>query len=155
MSLEHSRSTMKLSCLIVIAICCTASNALFDDQVGKWDWRQRYVGKIKHITSYHLSSSQSVVVSTDRNILASIFVRNGSLNWRQVLESRTTDPTANVINKIGNGDEYYGLAEVAAPLSLITISGDGRYVRNWDPNYGVLEWEKPLPEDILNDVDEG
>ena len=155
MSISEHLRTMKFSCLIVIAVYCAFSDALYEDQVGKWDWRQRYVGKIKFITPYHLSSSQSVVVATDRNVLASIFVRNGSLNWRQVLESRDSEPRANVINAIGNGDEYYGLSEVAQQLSLITISGDGRYVRNWDPAHGVLEWEKPLPDDILSDVDEG
>lgn len=129
--------------------------ALFEDQAGKWDWRQRYVGRIRQLASYHLSAAQSIVVATDKNVLASIYVRNGSINWRQILESPGTERPAGVINAISSGDGYYGLADAAGPQSLITVSGDGRYVRSWEPIQGVLEWETSVPEDIISDIDDG
>ncbi|KAI1306009.1 ER membrane protein complex subunit 1 [Halotydeus destructor] len=149
----------KYSIGVVILVSLIAlfgpASALYEDQAGKWDWRQRFVGKVKHITSYHLSSSQSVVVATEKNVLASLLVRNGTLSWRQILETRKAEPSADVINAISSGDGYYGLSEVVKPQSLLTISGNGRYFRSWDSKFGILEWEKTLPEEVLSGVEDG
>ena len=72
--------------------------------------------------------------------MASIFSRNGSLNWRQVFEQQTVDDVGQ-INAI-SGD-LVG--------ELVTISGNGRYVRSWDPDSGLLNSEVSLPEDFLID----
>lgn len=146
---------MKWEVLLGLLLALATASALYEDQAGKWDWRQRFVGRVKQISSYHLSSAQSIVVTTDKNVLASIFVRNGSINWRQVFERRDSDLPSNAINAVSSGDEHYGLNTKAEPQSLITVSGNGRYVRSWDPLFGVLEWETSVPQDIIKDIDDG
>lgn len=150
--MELCRFLALLVGILAVSVCVSA---LYEDQAGKWDWRQRYIGKIKHISSYHLSSAQSIVVTSEKNVLASIFIRNGTINWRQILESRDAKPAADVVNAMSSGDDYYGLSEVVSAQSLLTVSGNGRYVRSWDAITGLLEAENSLPEDVVGDIEIG
>lgn len=105
------------------------AHALYEDQAGKLDWRQRFVGKPLYVHSDPGSAGpgQRVVVATEKNVLASLSTRNGALMWRQVLEQ---DGRIHAVSSAGD---------------LITVSGDAPYVRSWDVHTGVLQWEKTLP----------
>lgn len=110
---------------------------LFDDQVGKFDWRQQYIGKIKF--SYidpSIGGSQKFVVATEENVLACLSTRTGSIIWRQILE---------------NGEN--GVVDaMSEDGDLITINGGGQFIRSWDPNTGVLLWETSFPNAPKEDV---
>lgn len=103
--------------------------ALYEDQAGKLDWRQRFIGKPLYVYADHgsVGSSQRIVVATEKNVLASLNTRNGALAWRQVLEH--------------DG----GMHAVSSSGELITVSGNAPFVRSWDVHTGVLQWEKTLP----------
>ncbi|KAL3178217.1 hypothetical protein MRX96_038730 [Rhipicephalus microplus] len=103
--------------------------ALYEDQAGKLDWRQRFIGKPLFVYADHSSvgSNQRIVVATEKNVLASLNTRNGALTWRQVLEQ---DGSMQAVSSSGD---------------LITVSGSAPYVRAWDVHTGVLQWEKTLP----------
>uniref|UniRef100_A0A224YDN7 ER membrane protein complex subunit 1 n=1 Tax=Rhipicephalus zambeziensis TaxID=60191 RepID=A0A224YDN7_9ACAR len=103
--------------------------ALYEDQAGKLDWRQRFIGKPLFVYADHSSvgSNQRIVVATEKNVLASLNTRNGALTWRQVLEH---DGSMHAVSSSGD---------------LITVSGNAPYVRAWDVHTGVLQWEKTLP----------
>ncbi|KPP60027.1 ER membrane protein complex subunit 1-like, partial [Scleropages formosus] len=55
-------------------------DAVYEDQVGKFDWRQQYVGKVlfAHFES-HSQASKKLILATDKNIVASLNPRTGDL----------------------------------------------------------------------------
>uniref|UniRef100_A0A8K9V9T2 ER membrane protein complex subunit 1 n=1 Tax=Oncorhynchus mykiss TaxID=8022 RepID=A0A8K9V9T2_ONCMY len=114
----------KLTSLFVILLSFFCiSEAVFEDQVGKFDWRQQYVGKtlFAHFES-NTQSSKKMFVATDKNIFASFNSRTGDLLWRHV------DKT---------GPE--------GTIDILLLHGqDGRLLRSWDTNIGGLNWEVVL-----------
>ncbi|KAG8190034.1 hypothetical protein JTE90_000129 [Oedothorax gibbosus] len=110
---------------------------LFDDQVGKFDWRQQYIGKIKY--SYidpSIGGSQKFVVATEENVLSCLSTRTGSIIWRQILEAGENG----VIDAMSEDGD------------LITVSGKGQFIRSWDPNTGILLWETSFPNAAQNEA---
>ncbi|XP_056008838.1 ER membrane protein complex subunit 1-like isoform X2 [Ostrea edulis] len=107
------------------------SFGLYEDQIGKFDWHQQYVGKIKDVfwdQSFH--AGKRLLVSSEKHVLASVHSHNGSLAWRKVLEEGTR----------GQIDKTLHSGNV-----LITINGGGRFVRKWNPGNGVADWDISLP----------
>ncbi|XP_071110229.1 ER membrane protein complex subunit 1-like [Haliotis cracherodii] len=102
---------------------------LFEDQVGKFDWKQSYVGKPVHMFWDQSSSGKKLIVSTEKNVLASIHANNGSIVWRRVFED----------DKRGHMDTV-----LHQGTSLVTVSGGGKMVRGWHPSTGSLSWESVL-----------
>uniref|UniRef100_A0A3Q3IDY2 EMC1 first beta-propeller domain-containing protein n=1 Tax=Monopterus albus TaxID=43700 RepID=A0A3Q3IDY2_MONAL len=68
-----------LLCLKCIILCSTIE-AVFEDQVGKFDWRQQYVGKVRfsHF-DIHVQSSKKVLLATEKNVFAALNTRTGEL----------------------------------------------------------------------------
>lgn len=105
-------------------------NCLYEDQVGKFDWRQQYIGKVKFTyVDPVIAGTHKFIVATEENALACLSTRTGSIIWRQVLEKE----------KVGEID---ALSEEG---DLITVNGGGQFIRSWDHNTGVLQWETPFP----------
>ncbi|CAL1277468.1 unnamed protein product [Larinioides sclopetarius] len=116
--------------LTILFILIAIVNSLYEDQVGKFDWRQQYIGKVKFAyIDPAIGGSQKFIVATEENVLACLSVRTGSIIWRQVLESEDIG----VIDTISEEGD------------LITISGGGQFIRSWDTNTGVLLWETSFP----------
>ena len=111
---------------IFLLLFVAGSFSLYEDQVGTFDWRQSFLGKVK-FAHFDLSthSSKRLFVATESNVLASLNSRTGAILWRHVLEE--------------------GEGEIDALLHrgtyLISVSGGGRFIRSWDPNSGNLIWE--------------
>lgn len=111
---------------------------LFEDQVGKFDWKHTYVGKLKFA---EFDSAKRILVGTEENVVASLHVKNGHVAWRHVLEPE-------------HSLELLHLTETGQALS---VSGDGSvyYVRGWDTTHGTLEFEwtiQPLAEQKVPSV---
>uniref|UniRef100_A0A3B3SK63 EMC1 first beta-propeller domain-containing protein n=1 Tax=Paramormyrops kingsleyae TaxID=1676925 RepID=A0A3B3SK63_9TELE len=56
------------------------SFAVFEDQVGKFDWRQQYIGKVRF--AYFDTQSQAskkLLLATEQNVVASLNSRTGDL----------------------------------------------------------------------------
>ncbi|XP_059808019.1 ER membrane protein complex subunit 1 [Hypanus sabinus] len=103
------------------------SAAIYEDQVGKFDWRRQYVGKPRF--AYFDTPTQSakkLVVVTENNVIASLNLRTGEIFWRQVDKE---GPEGNVDQLL-----FYG-------QDAVTVSGGGRLLRSWDTNIGGLNWE--------------
>uniref|UniRef100_A0A3P8WZS3 EMC1 first beta-propeller domain-containing protein n=1 Tax=Cynoglossus semilaevis TaxID=244447 RepID=A0A3P8WZS3_CYNSE len=62
------------------AILFFTVEAVFEDQVGKFDWRQQYVGKVRfsHFDT-HVQSSKKVLLATENNVFAAVNTRTGEL----------------------------------------------------------------------------
>ncbi|KAF4801416.1 ER membrane protein complex subunit 1 isoform X1 [Turdus rufiventris] len=114
--------------LAVLALLPLAA-AVYEDQVGKFDWRQQYVGKLKFASLEASQGSKKLVVATEENVVAALNSRSGEILWRHVDK---------------------GTAEGAIDAMLIhgqdaiTVSNAGRILRSWETNIGGLNWETSL-----------
>ncbi|KAK5863339.1 hypothetical protein PBY51_000377 [Eleginops maclovinus] len=115
-----------LLCLKCIILCSTVE-AVFEDQVGKFDWRQQYVGNVRFSKfDAQVQSSKKVLVATENNVFASLNIRTGELFWRHV---DTIGPEGNIDALLQHGQD------------ALLVVGNGRLLRSWEINIGGLNWE--------------
>ncbi|KAL1020636.1 hypothetical protein UPYG_G00002730 [Umbra pygmaea] len=120
---------LNLLLLMFFHLVCI-SEAVFEDQVGKFDWRRQYVGK--PLFAYFdspLQSSKKLFVATDKNIFASLNSKTGDLFWRHVDKS---------------GPDGAVDALLMHAQDTLMVIGDGHLLRSWDTNVGGLNWEAVL-----------
>lgn len=120
------RNGVYMCCVGILLLYITGCFSLYEDQVGMFDWRQSFVGKVK-FAHFDLSthSSKRLFVATESNVLASLNSRTRAIIWRHVFEEEEGE-----IEALLHRGSY-----------LISVSGGGRFVRSWDPNSGNLIWE--------------
>ncbi|KAF3696705.1 ER membrane protein complex subunit 1 Precursor [Channa argus] len=108
-------------------ILCSTIEAVFEDQVGKFDWRQQFVGKVRfsHFDS-HVQSSKKLLLATENNVFAALNTRTGELFWRHVDK---TGPEGIIDALLQHGPD------------AVLVVGNGRLLRSWDTNIGGLNWE--------------
>jgi hypothetical protein len=110
--------------LLVLLGLLSHSNALHQDQAGTFDWHHQHVGGVLSASSP--AGRSKIALVTDRNVVASIRSRDGSIAWRKHL----------------GGEE-----RVAAQLThdklgvAIAVTGSGGLIRCFDSNTGTLSWE--------------
>ena len=122
---------------------------LYEDQIGNWDWKQSYIGRIKYFHPLSLSKSQTNLIGSDSNVVSSIYLRNGTVKWRMALEP------AGSLQAFAIDDEQNGLhLDEYSDKELITINNGGLYVRSWQPITGALNWERRLPDELIKHKDE-
>ncbi|KAF6108513.1 ER membrane protein complex subunit 1 [Phyllostomus discolor] len=103
--------------------------AVYEDQVGKFDWRQQYVGKLKFASLEFSPGSKKLVVATEKNVIAALNSRTGEILWRHV-DKGTAEGTVDAMLLHGQ--------------DAITVSNGGRIMRSWETNIGGLNWEITL-----------
>ncbi|XP_061592513.1 ER membrane protein complex subunit 1 [Cololabis saira] len=110
-----------------LIILWSTVEAVFEDQVGKFDWRQQYVGKVRfsHFDT-QMQSSKKVLVATESNVFAALNTRTGELFWRHVDK---TGPEGNIDALLQHGQD------------AVLVVGNGRLLRSWEINIGGLNWE--------------
>ncbi|CAB3376133.1 Hypothetical predicted protein [Cloeon dipterum] len=107
----------------------TCVSCLFEDQIGKFDWRQRYIGKIRFAAFDAVSGTRKILVATEQNVLAALHPKSGNILWQQVLEK----------------DE--SVQHMHVGKELVSVSGGPRvHVRAWDKTNGLLAWEWSLSQ---------
>ncbi|KAM3872411.1 ER membrane protein complex subunit 1 [Diretmus argenteus] len=118
-----------LLCFKLILLYSIAE-AVFEDQVGKFDWRQEYVGKVRFaLFDMQAQSSKKVLLATEQNVFASLNSRTGDLYWRHVDK---TGPDGNIDTLLLHGQD------------AVQVVGNGRLLRSWEINIGGLNWEMVL-----------
>ncbi|XP_007246404.3 ER membrane protein complex subunit 1 [Astyanax mexicanus] len=106
------------------------SAAVFEDQVGKFDWRQQFVGKVQFaLFDTHSQASKKLLVATEKNIFASLNSRTGDLFWRHVDK---TGPDGHIDTLMMHGQD------------AVVVVGNGRLLRSWETTVGGLNWETVL-----------
>ncbi|KPJ04346.1 Uncharacterized protein KIAA0090-like [Papilio xuthus] len=102
---------------------------IYEDQIGKFDWRQTYVGRIKFSQFDTVSTARKLIVATEENVLAALHLKTGEVVWRHVFESAST----------GN------IQLLHVSDKVVTVTGSNPYlVRGWDSTTGILLWEWSL-----------
>ncbi|XP_033824952.1 ER membrane protein complex subunit 1 [Periophthalmus magnuspinnatus] len=112
-----------------LVVFCSVQ-AVFEDQVGKFDWRQQFVGNVRfaHFDN-QIQSSKKILVATDKNVFAAINTRTGDLFWRHVDKN---GPEGNIDALLLQGQD------------AVMLVGNGRLLRSWEVNFGGLNWEVVL-----------
>ncbi|XP_014469109.1 PREDICTED: ER membrane protein complex subunit 1 isoform X2 [Dinoponera quadriceps] len=131
-----------LQCLIVLVSFFNLSLCLYEDQVGKFDWRQNYVGRIKFASFDTVSTAKKIIVATEENVIAALNLKSGQILWRRVLEKGYSGHIR-TLGGVADGD-------------LISVSGGvPAIVRAWDLATGHILNEWPIAEpntDRIKDV---
>nr|XP_049693308.1 ER membrane protein complex subunit 1 isoform X1 [Helicoverpa armigera] len=118
-----------LNWFIVFFSLINLSVCIYEDQIGKFDWRQTYVGRIKYSQFDTVSTAKKIIVATEENVLAALNLKTGQVVWRHVFESAS----AGNIQLLHVSDK------------VVTVTGSNPYlVRGWDSSTGVLIWEWSL-----------
>ncbi|KAF4034330.1 ER membrane protein complex subunit 1 [Phytophthora infestans] len=136
--------------LLAAALCLATSNALYADQAGEFDWNTENVGRVQAVafggsvsrgphSVVSRGTTRAVYVASDERsrALARLDSKTGEIQWRRVFVE------GDAINDIQLTN--YG---------LLSVSGNGRNVRLWDLNTGVLLWDEvtnkgPAPKDAV------
>ncbi|XP_064027979.1 ER membrane protein complex subunit 1 isoform X2 [Pogoniulus pusillus] len=105
------------------------ATAVYEDQVGKFDWRQQYVGKLKFASLEASQGSKKLIVATEKNVVAALNSRSGDILWRHVDKGT---PEGVIDAMLIHGQD------------AITVSNAGRILRSWETNIGGLNWETSL-----------
>uniref|UniRef100_G3W3B0 ER membrane protein complex subunit 1 n=1 Tax=Sarcophilus harrisii TaxID=9305 RepID=G3W3B0_SARHA len=61
------------------AALLASATAVYEDQVGKFDWRQQYIGKLKFASLECAPGSKKMVVATEENVIAALNSRTGAI----------------------------------------------------------------------------
>jgi len=78
--------------------------AVYEDQVGKFDWRQQYVGKLKFASLEFSPGSKKLVVATEKNVIAALNSRTGEILWRHV-DKGTAEGAVDAMLLYGQGKQ--------------------------------------------------
>ncbi|KAF7232478.1 hypothetical protein EG68_07361 [Paragonimus skrjabini miyazakii] len=103
--------------------------ALFEDQIGLFDWNQKYIGKARFIDQRLTGSHKTYLLGSEKNVIASVASRDGSIVWRQVLE---------------DGGKLVAMTRCDNVLLSVSVKGSA-FIRAWDHRSGYIIWETLLP----------
>uniref|UniRef100_A0A1I7TGB0 ER membrane protein complex subunit 1 n=1 Tax=Caenorhabditis tropicalis TaxID=1561998 RepID=A0A1I7TGB0_9PELO len=124
---------MRLPLLVTVALLASVT-AIFEDQVGKFDWRKPLIGCPTRVQFDKVGSkSDRLLVSTEQSILASLVLNTGKIGWRKIMENSEEATNGLVFTK----DREY----------IYSISQDGRSVRVWNKQNGMLARQMIISEE--------
>lgn len=145
--------------VLMICLAISSISALYEDQIGKFDWwaesfyfanflkflphfrRQRFIGKIKFAQFDSISADKSIVV-TEENVLAALSSKNGDILWRRILETDDARGNVKFLYVTKDSKNVASQSSETDPFGVITVSGTNPVLfRGWDINNGNLAWE--------------
>ncbi|OTF79620.1 hypothetical protein BLA29_003202, partial [Euroglyphus maynei] len=128
--------------VILLKLLCQLVDCLYEDQIGKFDWRQQFVGRVDHVlrASDIWQDHQLLITTSQSGSLSGLYLRNGSINWRHLLESSSIDFLSS----------WPKSPDFSCPV--LSVNNRGRWIRCWKTS-GVLISEHFLPNDFLNEIE--
>ncbi|VDL69894.1 unnamed protein product [Nippostrongylus brasiliensis] len=116
---------------VIYPLLVAVTNALFEDQVGKFDWYVHFLPRLQYVgcpNEVHFDTSgkeDRLLVSTRENVFASLSSNTGRIVWRRIQEDSNGVP----------------LPSVTDDSTMFTVSDSGRVVRAWNKRNGALTWQ--------------
>ncbi|THD20530.1 ER membrane protein complex subunit 1 [Fasciola hepatica] len=104
------------------------THALFEDQIGILDWRQQYVGDVNFFIPEY--KAKYLFLGSVENVVAAVSNKDGSIVWRQVMESGGT------LKEL----------KLCADFLISLSRKNAAVLRAWNPLSGSIIWEKSLSE---------
>jgi len=113
------------------------SYALFEDQIGKFDWKKEFIGKVNNVQFDNLVSVSSYAYfSSEQNVLGCIEMKQGEIFKRKVISEQDGKIKSLLYSQDG--------------LIVITEKGIARI---WHPKLSDLQWESDYSESISHNSD--
>ncbi|KAM3718600.1 ER membrane protein complex subunit [Dirofilaria immitis] len=118
--------------LLWFAVMFTAVLAIYEDQIGKFDWHRKYIGCVREL---HMERSKNmnlpyIFVSTEADMIASLKASTGKIVWRQQLEH------SSILRSSFS----------SATKLIITVPKDSEVIRAWNRDSGILVWETQIEQ---------
>ncbi|KAK2106063.1 DUF1620 super [Saguinus oedipus] len=95
--------------------------AVYEDQVGKFDWRQQYVGKLKFASLEFSPGSKKLVVATEKNVIAALNSRTGEILWRHV-DKGTAEGAVDAMLLHGQGKQSPPVSPLCSRLLSLSLA---------------------------------
>ncbi|KAF5398552.1 hypothetical protein PHET_08558 [Paragonimus heterotremus] len=121
--------SMHVNCVLYMLAFLNVGLALFEDQIGLFDWNQKYIGKARFIDQRLTGSHKTYLLGSEKNVIASVASRDGSIVWRQVLE---------------DGGKLVAMTRCDNVLLSVSVKGSA-FIRAWDHRSGSIIWETLVP----------
>ncbi|XP_027196145.2 ER membrane protein complex subunit 1 [Dermatophagoides pteronyssinus] len=133
--------------MIILKLLFQLADCLYEDQIGKFDWRQQFVGRVDHVlrASDIWQDHQLLITSSHSGSLSGLYLRNGSINWRHLLENSSSIDFLSSWPKSSPSTMDFS-------CPVLSVNGHGRWIRCWKTS-GILLSEHFLPNDFLNEID--
>jgi outer membrane protein assembly factor BamB len=123
---------MKLLYLLLISLLFPEVAGLYEDQVGKFDWRARHIGCPNKIQLGRTKNGNDyLIASSKRNALASINVNSGDIEWRQINEIDAEKYPIFVTHELTEKTQAY----------VATLINNGEHIRVFNQENGILKWQ--------------
>lgn len=141
---NHSIAWRHISFLITLLFAyLTLVVCLYEDQVGKFDWRRQFIGIPKFV--YQHPGSDNIIIGTESNVIASIQRKDGSIIWRQLLIEGCD---FNYMSILKSSEEFHDY------LVRTSCAGEVNRSHVWNPQNGLLVSESRYKEFIEDDQGE-
>lgn len=139
--MAHFNSTIiGLHLTILVIVYFSLVTCLYQDQVGKFDWRKQFIGIPKFV--YNHPGLGNTIVGTESNVIASLQNKDGDIIWRQLLPKECNLDHMLILKS--NDDHRDYLVQTSCKCE----NGNKTFV--WNPHNGLLASEtryKELAED--------
>ncbi|KAL7051439.1 hypothetical protein ACKWTF_004466 [Chironomus riparius] len=130
-----------MNIVIILSVVTSLCSALYEDQIGKFDWRKKFVGTIK-FGYFDAQNADKSIVATDENVLAAISSKNGDILWRKVFETDNTRGEIKFLHVTREGKSIASQSGDQSPFDIITVNGNNPFFfRGYNMNNGNLLWE--------------
>ncbi|XP_070498350.1 ER membrane protein complex subunit 1 isoform X2 [Chironomus tepperi] len=130
-----------LNIVLILSVVTSLCSALYEDQIGKFDWRKKFVGTVK-FGYFDAQNADKSIVATDENVLAAISSKNGDILWRKVFETDNTRGEIKFLHVTRDGKSIASHSSEQSPFDIITVNGNNPFFfRGYNMNNGNLLWE--------------
>lgn len=126
--------------LSIFLVYLTSITCLYQDQVGKFDWRKQLIGIPKFV--YNHPGQDNTIIGSESNVIASIQNKDGSIIWRQLLPKECNLDHMSILKSNEDHRDYL------VQTSCKCVDGNTTFV--WNPQNGLLASDsryKELAED--------
>ena len=122
--------------LLLLLFGGSTSWALYEDQLGKFDWHRRGVGRPIAVSLH--PRKPRLIAATEANVLTHLHLRDGAMQWRQKLDH----PIQRL--DVSHRDN-----------AVWTVTSDNS-VRGWSQTDGAIRWERSLssPPSAMHFIDD-
>uniref|UniRef100_A0A6G1SBS8 ER membrane protein complex subunit 1 n=1 Tax=Aceria tosichella TaxID=561515 RepID=A0A6G1SBS8_9ACAR len=132
--------------VFIISTLLSPIFCLYQDQVGKFDWRKQSIGIPKFV--YQHQGLDNLIVATKSNVIASIHNKDGSIIWRQLIADGCE---LNHMSILKSSEE---LRDYLVRTTCISETLETNQTQVWSPQNGLLVSESRYRDFIDDDQSE-
>lgn len=108
-----------------------AALALFEDEVGQYDWVLQQIGKPTSL-AYSADASDRIFVASASGVVASVLLKDGTMQWRR---AASTQGRLRLLR--------------AGSKGLISVTDQG-FVQAWKSSSGDLTWQREYQDAVVD-----